>query len=260
MFSGGGCSGIDGGIAGILLIAVRVKPALRGIPRRRFFCSGKKVNQGGLSMFMKIAFLAFLRHFIILAFVFLILNSSFFIPNSEAGTIQLPQTGQTTCYDSGNPGAVIACGGTGQDGNLRAGAPWPNPRFTVTGECVTDNLTGLMWARDGNLPGGTRDWRGALAYVANLNSGGGLCGHSDWRLPNVNELESLVNAEQANSSVWLNGQGFTNVQAYAYWSSSTYALTGYTGTAWCVNMWFGGVSYAFKSGYYLSVWPVRAGN
>src|SRR4030042_4484728 len=80
-----------------------------------------------------------------------------------AGTIQLPQTGQTRCYD-GNGGG-ICCVGTGQDGDIRAGFPWPDPRFSITycdtnGPCanqssdcdgnsltdvVTDNLTGLMW-------------------------------------------------------------------------------------------------------------------
>lgn len=65
------------------------------------------------------------------------------------GEIDLPQTGQTTCYDSA--GAVIPCPGTGQDGDWLAGVVWPSPRFTVgTGaeaDCVTDNLTGLMWVK-----------------------------------------------------------------------------------------------------------------
>lgn len=47
-----------------------------------------------------------------------------------AGTIALPKTGQTTCYNTS--GAVIACPGTGQDGDIQVGVPWPNPRFTVS--------------------------------------------------------------------------------------------------------------------------------
>lgn len=174
---------------------------------------------------------------------------------ATAGTVQLPQTGQTTCYDS--LGGVIDCPGTGQDGDLRAGVTWPNPRFTVSGDCVTDSLTGLMWARNGNLAGGTRTWQGALDYAAALDSGGGLCGYSDWRLPNVNELESLVNAEQANSAIWLNDQGFTNVQANWYWSSSSNAS--YTTLAWTVYMRYGYVDSLNKSDYSYYVWPVRAG-
>lgn len=172
---------------------------------------------------------------------------------------QLPQTGQTTCYDS--DGNIINCGGTGQDGNLRAGAAWPNPRFIVSGDCVTDNLTGLMWTKDGNLAG-TRTWQGALDWVATLNSGGGLCGYLDWRLPNLNELKSLVNRQQSSNANWLNSQGFNNIQGSGYvscyWSSSTYAA--YTGQAWCVDMYVGNVSGStYGKGNQLYVWPVRLG-
>jgi hypothetical protein len=209
-------------------------------------------------MSKKIAILAILLFFIIPAFDFLILNSAFFMPNSEAGTVQLPQTGQTTCYDT--TGAVIDCAGPGkgQDGDLRAGVSWPNPRFTVSGDCVTDNLTGLMWTKNGNMPEGGLTWQGALDYVANtVNNGAGTCGHSDWRLPNVNELGSLVNAEQTNGADWLNGQGFTNVQTNWYWSSST--DHSYANDAWVVSMWRGYVRADDKSGSNFYVWPVRAG-
>ena len=46
-------------------------------------------------------------------------------------------------YDSS--GNVIPCEGTGQDGDIQAGVAWPDPRFVEVGECVTDNLTGVMW-------------------------------------------------------------------------------------------------------------------
>src|SRR4030067_533587 len=104
-----------------------------------------------------------------------------------AGTVDLPKTGQTTCYDTA--GAVIPCAGTGQDGDIQAGVDWPSPRFTVStdGYCVTDNLTGLMWVRSPDSV--TRTWQQALDYANGLS----LCGYTDWRLPNVNELESMVN-------------------------------------------------------------------
>jgi hypothetical protein len=165
-----------------------------------------------------------------------------------AGTIQLPQTGQTACYDSG--GTVIPCGGTGQDGEIQAGVAWPNPRFSVSGDCVIDNLTGLMWAKNANLPKGRLTWQGSLHYVVSLNSGSGLCGFNDWRLPNVNELESLA----ANSSTWLNTQGFTNIDnSEEFWSSSYYdAGYGYgTDLDGLVDF------YPLGGGRY--VWPVRSG-
>jgi len=60
-----------------------------------------------------------------------------------AGTINLPKTGQTICYDTS--GNVISCAGTGQDGEIQAGVAWPEPRFADNGDgTITDNLTGLM--------------------------------------------------------------------------------------------------------------------
>ena len=168
-----------------------------------------------------------------------------------AGTVNLPKTGQTKCYDTA--GNQIPCSGTGQDGANQAGVPWPAPRFTVNGDCVTDTLTGLMWAKNANLPNGYRTWYQAVDYCNNLN----LCGYTDWRLPNVNELESLVNANEANSATWLNTQSFTNVQAVDYWSSTSYA--GLPGYAWVVYMWGGYVDFDVKSNYYYYVWPVRSG-
>jgi hypothetical protein len=191
-------------------------------------------------MFRKIFILALLLLFIISAFAF-------------AGAVQLPRTGQTTRY------------ATGDDGDLRMGVAWPEPRFTENGNgTVTDNLTGLIWLKNAN-GFGPQTWANAISSANSLASG--ACGLTDgshagdWLLPNVNELESLVNSEQADSSVWLNGQGFTNVQADDwYWSSSTYYASGID-YAWGVYMRFGGVCFNGKSGsstgYY--VWPVRAG-
>jgi len=183
------------------------------------------------------------------------------------GVIELPQTGETKCYDSS--GAEIACAGTGQDGDIQAGVAWPSPRFTDNGDqTVTDNLTGLIWAKDANLMT-TRDvgfdadniaddgkviWLHALDYVAKLNSENYL-GHNDWRLPNVNELSSLVNVDEAGVSTWLNTQGFSNVQADYYWSSSMYSGDTYSG--WGVAMDYGQVKYRGKAFTY-NVWPVRS--
>jgi len=165
-----------------------------------------------------------------------------------AGTVDLPQTGQTTSY------------ATGDDGDIQAGVAWPSPRFTDNGNgTMTDNLTGLIWLKNANCFGARR-WDNALNDANTLNSGecelsdGSVEG--DWRLPNINELESLVHAGQANTATWLNTQGFTDVQAGFYWSSSTYA--GNTGSAWSVYMWHGFVFTGLKdSNDY--VWPVRAG-
>ena len=177
---------------------------------------------------------------------------------SFAAEVDLPKTGQITCYDeSGN---VILCPDTGQDGDIQAGVDWPEPRFEDNGNgTVTDHLTGLIWLKNANCAG-SMNWNSALTYCNNLASG--TCGLTDgsvagdWRLPNVVELESLVDAEAANTAVWLNTQGFSSVQSSYYWSATTYANS--TNYAWYILMGYGRVGYSGKSdGRY--VWPVRAG-
>ena len=173
-------------------------------------------------------------------------------PGSMFGTIDLPKTGQTKCYYS--TGAEISCAGTGQDGNIQAGVDWPWPRFSVGADCVTDNLTGLMWSKDANLPGETMNWADALAYVDGRN----LCGYTDWRLPNINEIESLSYAE-GDGRVWLESQGFTNVlRAYAdYWSSTTMASQ--PDRAWAGDISGNGLPLTLpkENDLYGLVWPVR---
>jgi len=174
--------------------------------------------------------------------------------NAQAAPANLPETGQTRCYNAA--GAVIACATTGQDGDLKAGVAWPSPRFVVgtgvgtTDQCVTDSLTGLMWVR---APGTTPDtWANALTSANDLT----LCGFSDWRLPNRKELRSLIDYSNSNNAATLNTQGFSNVQAYYYWSSSSYA--GSADYAWIVNSVVGRVDAGNKSNSHY-VWPVRAG-
>ncbi len=167
-----------------------------------------------------------------------------------AQAIDLPRTGQTTTY------------ATGDDGDIQAGVAWPVPRFTDNGNgTVTDNLTGLMWTKGGNAPGPlgcvpfvAKTWADALTYIACLNAISYL-GYADWRLPNVNELESLINAEEADTATWLNGQGFAVVQSAYYWSSTTYAFD--TSRAWDVNMSNGYVNANSKVNNSDYVWPVR---
>lgn len=186
--------------------------------------------------------------------------------DSHAAAINLPATGQTKCYNT--DGAVIPCAGTGQDGDKKMGVAWPNPRFTVSGDCVTDNLTGLIWAKNANLTNGKKTFQEALDFVKSLNAGGGLCGQTDWRLPNMLELESLVNLgfneadacrsatcnSIANGADWLNTQGITNAQGSNYWSSSRNdGVNGYWEAALS-----GLASPPTKAGS-ASVWPVRGG-
>jgi len=156
----------------------------------------------------------------------------------DNSVISVYKTGQTICYDSNN--IVIPCLGTGQDGELQAGAPWPNPRFVDNGDnTVSDYLTGLVWTKDGNAPGpaacspGTnKAWQDALDYVDCLNVNNYI-GYGDWRLPNIVELLSLVNYGQNSMPAWLNTQGFENVQVGAYLTSTTVSI--YSALAWYID-------------------------
>ena len=162
----------------------------------------------------------------------------------DNSVICLPKTGQTISY------------ATGDDGDLETGVAWPNPRFTDIGDgTVKDELTGLVWSKNANLLNSDKTWQQALDYVAGMNAGTyPNFGYTDWRLPNVNELKSLIDNSEYGPAL-PSGYPFTNVR-YAYWSSTTDA--GYTDGAWVVSMDSGYVFSIDKSGYDGSyAWPVR---
>lgn len=99
---------------------------------------------------------------------------------------------------------------------------------------VTDNVTGLMWQQQ---EGGNMDWEAALAYCEGLS----LAGYSDWRLPNKNDLQSIVDYSRINPA--LNTLFFT-VSASHYWSSTTYAAS--SNRAWSMYSGHGSLYYYNK--------------
>ncbi len=170
------------------------------------------------------------------------------VRGSSNGLAKLPKTNQTTTIPL-NPAP------TGSDGNLIMGTAWPSPRFILgTGtelNCITDKLTGLMWIKAPSLT--TSTWANALTSAASLKR----CGYSDWRLPNINELRSLVNLSKAVQNTWLQTQGFSNVQSGLYYSSTSDALD--TSKTWYVSMSGGTTGSTLKTGSTSYVWPVRGG-
>jgi hypothetical protein len=165
---------------------------------------------------------------------------------------QVPKTGQTKCYNAS--GTEITCTGTDQDGEYQKGVSWPSPRFTGDGTgVITDTLTGLMWAENANLPSVTKTWNDAIDYCNGLS----LEGYTDWRLPNVRELFSLIDFSQYNPAL-PSGHPFDNVQwIIGYWSSTTSARI--SSSAWVVNLGDGLVGSSDKTLDLLYVWPVRGG-
>lgn len=162
------------------------------------------------------------------------------VVTTNASVALVPETGQTTVYQ------------TGDDGYYKKGVTNPVPRFTILAETnqVLDNLTGLVWARDANI-GGTMNWSNAIEYCESLVYGG----TNDWRLPNISELLSLVDRGQSNPCLPL-GHPFTNVLLDTYRSSSTFASN--PNLAWIMDMNDGLAGGGFKTALYY-VWSVRGG-
>jgi hypothetical protein len=174
-----------------------------------------------------------------------------------AAPAPVARTGQTKCY--ADNGTEISCSGTFRDGDFQMGVPWPDPRFTDNGdETVTDKLTGLMWRKDANAYA-RMEWSVAIDTVKQLRLGSGGCstGYSDWRLPNIKELQSLIDYGNYNV-VLLSDHPFSNVLAVEYWSSTTSQRTFSKGDALILSMGDGQTEADGKHASH-RVWPVRGG-
>jgi hypothetical protein len=140
----------------------------------------------------------------------------------------LPETGQETCVICAYPSSWDKCqdwywtpncedAGYLQDGLIFSGYPYWTHRFIDNQDgTVTDNCMGLMWQKD-SAPQGYYTWQRALQYCEDLN----LAGYSDWRLPNVRELNGLANYGDKDPGELSIHPIFTAVAA-KYWSSTTF--------------------------------------
>jgi len=149
-------------------------------------------------------------------------------------------------YDGSNPVATLPATGqqisyaSGDDASLQQGVAWPAKRYVDNQNgTVTDNLTGLIWLKNAGCFTATV-WVSALNDVNQLASG--ACGLSDgstagqWRIPNVVELESMVDASASNPAVTA-GSPFINISGGIYWTSTAY-YGGQEGTtnAWAIRL------------------------
>lgn len=112
---------------------------------------------------------------------------------------------------------------------------------------VIDQGTGLEWQKGGDAT--PRNWQDALAYCEDLS----LDSQTDWRLPNIRELKSIVDIRRFYPAV---DPVFTSQSAY-YWSATT--VTNYPATsAWTVSFANGDDNWYVKTNTY-PVRCVRAG-
>ncbi|MGB5722736.1 MAG: DUF1566 domain-containing protein [Woeseiaceae bacterium] len=127
-----------------------------------------------------------------------------------------------------------------QECNDKIRAATPMSRFTLHGDgTATDSRSGLRWQRcpvgyvfDDNATANVYsddkceltgvavfNWQSALQSAADLNDGGGAAGFSDWRVPNLKELVSILEFKCFGPAI--NVSLFPDTPPVSFWSSTT---------------------------------------
>jgi len=96
-----------------------------------------------------------------------------------------------------------------------------------TVQIVRDLTTSLYWQDNENI---SKTWTQAINYCENMVLGS----YDDWRLPNINELNSIVDDTKYNPNM---SPVFKSFASDSYWSSTTYADA--SNYAWVVYFYYG---------------------
>ena len=142
------------------------------------------------------------------------------------------KTGQMQSYNEN--GNVVTNGSIKDDGYYQAGEARSYTRSS-TG-IVKDNITGLEW--QDNVYGVQKNWDEAQTYCNNLSLDG-----SGWRLPSIEELESIIDFGQKDPSVTNNV--FQNMSGNGYWSVTTQEDN--SSYAWVAGFYDGNSNYNVKT-------------
>ena len=146
-----------------------------------------------------------------------------------SSTTQLLKSGQTTSYNAND------------DGDLELGLTPDRTRSTIAGgEVVSDNSTGLMWVADpegaGCNNGTPQNWVNSISFADGLT----FAGYSDWRMPNIQEMLSIVKWQPDGSGWYIDsalfgylGGGSRFPDRKDFWTSTTKISS--TTYAWLVN-------------------------
>jgi hypothetical protein len=143
---------------------------------------------------------------------------------------------------------------------VRGNALYGNNDFLSNGDgTITDRATGLMWTQDDSRT--SMNWPEALAWVQARNASKHL-GYSDWRLPSVKELQSIVDYKRGPDSTRSAAIDpvFTSTQITneanqtdfpCYWSSTTHCSFTPSGPAGSTGAY---VAFGRALGYMFNAW------
>ena len=146
------------------------------------------------------------------------------------------KTGQTTSYYSND------------DGDLQRGI---TRSYTDNGDTITDNATKRIWQDNADTASVRKNWNDAKTYCEDLTLGG----YSDWRLPSVDELVSIIDWGRSNPAINTNFSNISTSYSGDYYWTSTEDV-GSPGRYWTVEFYSGKIHWD-TSDYLLFIRCVR---